>query len=308
MLGKNCSLNRKTPMAIETHPRCVYFIAMNGGFKLSIQNQYNISTLLKADLTNFTGQTVCEMPGIEYVVPSTFISEIHTRGKTVKPASNKVLLFNGTERHTETYQQVTGQIQSVVIAKDYLNKLCDPLGVNAAEILFDPIELEQCQEISTLMKKIIHFSNPESSGSPLTIDCLATELALLTLTRYHHSDSMKIGRGVDSGYFPDSIDKMKRVINRHVGDVEFSLDKLSKEVGISKFHMVRVFRNAIGVSPAKYLARIKIDLAKELLISTNSTIISISTELGFDHLSTFNKSFKANTGLSPSQFRANHNA
>lgn len=295
-------------MPVETPHRCVYCIVMNDGFNLHIQNQYNISTLLKAELTNFTGQTVCEMPGLEYVVPSNFISEIHTRGNTIKPSHNKVLLFNGTERHTETYQQVTGQIQSVVIAKDYLNKLCEPLGVNAAEILFDPIELEQGQEISMLMKKIIHFSNPASLGSSLTIDCLATELALLTLTRYQHSDSLKISRGIDSGHFPDSIDKMKRVINNHVGDVEFSLDKLSKAVGLSKFHMVRVFRNAIGVSPAKYLARIKIDLAKELLSSTNNTIISISTELGFDHLSTFNKSFKANTGLSPSQYRAQYNA
>lgn len=280
---------------------------MNGGFKLSIQNQYNISTLLKADLTDFTGQTVCQMPGIEYVVPTNFISEIHTRGKKIQPTPNKVLLFNGTERHTETYQQITGQLQSVVIAEDYLNKLCDPLGVNAAETLFDPIELEQSQEISTLMNKLIHFSQPESLGSSLTVDCLATELALLTLTRYHHSDTFKINRGVDSGHFPGSIAKMKRVIHNHVGDAEFSLDTLSKEVGLSKFHMIRVFRNAMGTSPAKYLARIKIDLAKELLSSTTNSIISISTELGFDHLSTFNKSFKATTGMSPSQFRANHN-
>ncbi|AZZ37477.1 hypothetical protein CIK05_11960 [Bdellovibrio sp. qaytius] len=281
---------------------------MNGSFKLNIQSQYNITTLIKADLEQFTGQTVCEMPGIEFIVPTPFISEVHTRGKKIKPSTTKVLLFNGTEKHTEIYQNVTGQLQSVVIAKDYLNKLCDPLGVNASEILFDPVELEQGAEISTLMNKLIHFSKPEHLGSSMTVDCLATELALLTLTRYNHTDTFKINRAVDSGHFPVSIDKMKRVIHSHIGNAEFDLDQLSKEVGLSKFHMIRVFRDAVGASPAKYLARIKIDLAKELLSQTKNSIISISTELGFDHLSTFNKSFKATTGLSPSQYRSQHNA
>ena len=281
---------------------------MNGGFKLNIQNQHGISLLLKADLDQFTGKTVCEMPGIEFVVPSAYISEIHTRGRKVKPSPDKVLLFNGTEKHTEYYEQVSGQIQSVVIAKDYLNKLCDPLGLKADEILFDSFELEQSSEIKNIMSKIIHFSKPESAGSQLTIDCLATELALTTLTRYHNSETFRISRGIDSGHFPVSIDKMKRVLHSHIGNAEFNLDILSQEVGISKFHMVRIFREATGVSPAKYLARIKIDLAKELLGKTKNSILSISTELGYDHLSTFNKSFKALTGQSPSQYRASSHA
>lgn len=281
---------------------------MNESFKLSIQQQHGISTFLKADLDQFTGKTVCEMPGIEFVVPSTYISEIHTRGRKFKPASDKVLLFNGTERHSEVYENVSGQIQSVVIAKDYLNKLCDPLGLKADEILFDTIELEQDSEIKDLMSKMIHFAKPETAGSQLTMDCLATELALTTLTRYHNSESFKISRAVDSGHFPIAVNKMKCVLHRNVANADFNLEMLSHEVGLSKFHMIRIFREAVGVSPAKYLALVKIDLAKELLSKTKNSILSISIDLGYDNLSTFNKSFKAMTGQSPSQYRVSCHA
>lgn len=213
------------------------------------------------------------------------------------------MIFNGLEKHTENYRQITGRVQSLVVAKDYLNNLCDSLGVKTEEIIFENFEFENSADLQPLVNQLINSASADSHTSPFTFDCFTTELVLLALTRYKNTHSEKIHRNLGSGHFPSSTDKIKSIMHNHIGDAEFNLDKLSKEVGLSKFHMIRSFAKSVGVSPAKYLATIKIDQAKQRLKNTKNTIISISTELGFDNLSTFNKSFKAMTGMSPSAFR-----
>lgn len=254
-------------------------------------------------MNNFSGKTVCEMPGLEFIAPTPVFASIQIRGKTFTPDPAQLLIFNGLEKHTENYHQVTGRVQSLVIAKDYLNNLCDSLGVKNEEIIFENLEFENSTDLQLLVNQLINSASAGSQTSSFTFDCFATELVLLSLTRYKNTHSEKIHRNLGSGHFPSSTDKIKRIMHDHLGDAEFNLDKLSKEVGLSKFHMIRSFAKAVGVSPAKYLATIKIDQAKQRLKNTKNTIISISTELGFDNLSTFNKSFKAMTGMSPSAFR-----
>jgi iron complex transport system substrate-binding protein len=78
---------------------------------------------------------------------------------------------------------------------------------------------------------------------------------------------------------------------------------LARESGLSKFHLIRVFKKNVGISPAKYLNQIKMDLAKHWLLKSKKSVLSIAMDLGFSDLSTFNKAFKKATAFSPSGFR-----
>lgn len=63
------------------------------------------------------------------------------------------------------------------------------------------------------------------------------------------------------------------------------------------------FVAATGVAPRDYIAQCRIQRAKQLLLSTDQTVMSISGELGFESVSGFNRLFAAQTGLSPRRFR-----
>lgn len=62
------------------------------------------------------------------------------------------------------------------------------------------------------------------------------------------------------------------------------------------------FKTNTGYSPAQYLLNVRIDLAKERLVSSNS-ITSIALDCGFYSSQHFSTTFKRRTGLSPGDFR-----
>lgn len=276
---------------------------MDGLFRLDMKNQHGICTVVKAELDHFTGETICEMPGFEFIIPNEILESIKFRGQSQKPHPGNLLIFNALERHTETFRQATGKLQSIVINKDYVDNVCSSLNIEAREILFEKADQEQSQALQNLVVKLLQLANYNTPMSRFSFDCLAAELVVLALTSFKHTHSKKIESNVVSGHFPKMCDKIKKIMHDHISISQFNLDQLSHEAGLSKFHLIRSFSKAVGISPAKYLATLKIDIAKQRLKSTKNSVISISTELGFDNISTFNKSFKAMTGMSPNQFR-----
>jgi AraC-like DNA-binding protein len=68
-----------------------------------------------------------------------------------------------------------------------------------------------------------------------------------------------------------------------------------------------MLRSLTGQNAQQHIHYKLIEKAKERIATTNLTISEIAYELGFEHLSSFNKLFKSKTNLSPSAFRQSFN-
>lgn len=55
---------------------------------------------------------------------------------------------------------------------------------------------------------------------------------------------------------------------------------------------MKYFKNTMGTSFIDYLNEYRLTMASRLLISSDSSILDIAAEVGFDNLSYFNRSFK----------------
>lgn len=84
-------------------------------------------------------------------------------------------------------------------------------------------------------------------------------------------------------------------------DLKLSLDNIAREVGLSRFHFIRLFKRHIGLSPHQFRIRHRIDAAK-LLIQKGIPLSEIALETGFSDQSHFTNAFRQNTGLTPSQY------
>jgi AraC-like DNA-binding protein len=99
---------------------------------------------------------------------------------------------------------------------------------------------------------------------------------------------------------------VERVIShmkRHLEE-PFDLDQIARLAAISKFHCVRVFELITGTSPHHFLACLRVQAAKSLLINSELPITEICLQVGYSSLGSFSTTFSALVGVSPQQFRA----
>ena len=72
---------------------------------------------------------------------------------------------------------------------------------------------------------------------------------------------------------------------------------------ISRFHYLRVFQKAFGMTPYQFVQGRRIALAKYLLSSTDMPVTEICFEVGYESLGSFSAKFRQATGEAPSEFR-----
>lgn len=101
---------------------------------------------------------------------------------------------------------------------------------------------------------------------------------------------------------PELVSKAKRYIQKRF-DQPISLDAAAQAVNTSTRHFCKVFKAATGITFTDYLARVRVEKAKNLLQNPHLRVSEIAFETGFESISQFNRSFKRIVGKSPSQFR-----
>jgi AraC-like DNA-binding protein/ligand-binding sensor protein len=101
---------------------------------------------------------------------------------------------------------------------------------------------------------------------------------------------------------PPIITQAKQFIQEHQGD-EIKLGTVAKVVNTSTFYFCKMFKKATGLHFTQYLARVRIEKAKNLLLNPNLRVSEIAYEVGFQSLTHFNRVFKKVTGQSPSAYR-----
>lgn len=84
---------------------------------------------------------------------------------------------------------------------------------------------------------------------------------------------------------------------------QITIDDMIRDIPVSKYHFIRLFRRMIGITPYQYLTNYRINVSKTLLRSTNKTVSEIAEMCGFLDTSNFITHFKKHTGQKPLGYR-----
>lgn len=101
----------------------------------------------------------------------------------------------------------------------------------------------------------------------------------------------------------DVIDQVIEAIYERFSE-PITVDDMARTAKYSRFHFTRLFQQAIGVSPGRFLTAVRIQEAKKLLLSTSLSVKEITGRVGYSSVGTFSTRFKENVGLSPRAYRA----
>lgn len=105
----------------------------------------------------------------------------------------------------------------------------------------------------------------------------------------------------------DVIIKATHAMRRRLGE-KIGLDEIAGEVGLSPAYFSRIFKEETGVSFVGKLNDLRIERAKQLLRSTDRTILDIALEVGFSDQSHFSRVFRDRTDSSPARYRVSRGA
>jgi AraC-like DNA-binding protein len=86
--------------------------------------------------------------------------------------------------------------------------------------------------------------------------------------------------------------------------LRLELDTLAREANLSRFHFLRAFARATGLTPHRYLTRARLRRAAVRLATNDARVVDVALQSGFRDVSTFNHAFRAEFGATPREHRA----
>lgn len=97
--------------------------------------------------------------------------------------------------------------------------------------------------------------------------------------------------------------KALHFVEENIDNPEYSIEDLSKDLGLSKTHLNRKLQSIVDLTPLQFIRSIRLKRAAQLLTNSQYNINEISYMVGFNTLKYFNSHFKEEFQMTPSQYR-----
>jgi transcriptional regulator GlxA family with amidase domain len=86
--------------------------------------------------------------------------------------------------------------------------------------------------------------------------------------------------------------------------MDWRTDVMAVEIGVSQRSLSRLFRASLNTSPADFVERVRIDLARRKLLDTDENVETIADACGFGSLRRMDRAFARTISASPTEFRS----
>ncbi len=135
----------------------------------------------------------------------------------------------------------------------------------------------------------------------LYAETVAAWLAVHLISRHGPSGSCIEDRS--AGAISDArLSRVVEFMSAHFAQ-PLTLEQLAGEACISKYHFTRLFKSKVGQTPYQFLADLRLNAAKQMLISTDLSVAQVGAACGYSTSSHFSAVFAAKFGMTPSEFR-----
>jgi AraC-like DNA-binding protein len=160
------------------------------------------------------------------------------------------------------------------------------------------------QWLSDSIRHLVGEENQSDVGSGVIMTKLSEVLFMETLRRYINEIPTD-----QNGWMAGARDPVVgQALALMHGDPsnEWSVAGLARQVGVSRTRLAERFRRLLGDSPMAYLAKWRLKLGAEELLTTDESIAEVAASVGYGSESSFNRAFRREFGHPPAQFRRMH--
>jgi AraC family transcriptional regulator len=251
--------------------------------------------------------------GWDYSCDATFQANAHYIDFSLMPRSVRSRLYYTDRRYTPPPGQIVFIPEGSVFAahSDPCEQrlLCLTFEHERALCLFEndgrELDLSPCFDVRAPRVRQTMARLAEEVRAPgFAHDVLIEALALTII--------VELGRHLRERCRPDGPPRgrmahwrLKRLRERIETGLErpLTIAELAAECGMSPRHLIRTFKNTVGVTLSDYIAAARIDRAKDQLKSGDLLIKVIAHRCGFQSAAAFSAAFRHATGMTPKIFR-----
>lgn len=166
------------------------------------------------------------------------------------------------------------------------NMILEKLGINANNCLF-----HQTEELREFWEKGI--STTSKAIELISESILLYTFSFLTNRLLPDSDSRKQHHGMDL---------IKKYLDDHFTDHNFSLETMSDALSYNKKYLSHVFKKHFGIGIIDYINTVRIQNACTMMEQGFTSVNTIADQCGYSDAQYFSKIFKSKIGLSPTQY------
>lgn len=143
---------------------------------------------------------------------------------------------------------------------------------------------------------------------PFVSDVLAAQIDRQFRSSQHLIDQLKQTPVESAGQISSArrvplIDRVKALIRSNIDDVDYDVDRLASDLGVSRTALYQKLKKADQDSPADLIRNFRLENAAQLLADGEASATEVSYAVGFKRLSAFSRAFKDKFGVTPTEYR-----
>lgn len=241
---------------------------------------------------------------LKYVIQGT--KHYHCNHQDIKVAPNQYLILNQDQKITTAVQKGTKGL-SLFLSPKLLQEIHQyHTNTNSPLTFLEVVHQKSNNQLLQLLQQTVFLYEKAPIDLQKQIDALFINISELIVQQQIQIDTnfsrLQIVKRDTQKALYQSVLKAKDYLHDHLKD-NISLLQMSKDIGISKYYLHRLFTEIHGDTPINYLTTIRLEKAKHKLQYSKEGITEIAMDCGFSNSSYFSKTFKKHLGLSPTQYR-----
>jgi AraC-like DNA-binding protein len=260
---------------------------------------------------------------IMYIVDGHGEFELHNR-QVVSGEKGDVMIFNSKSAVKKALLGKSGMncISIILFTDDtisYLNTFLESSDFCSSNFFYDirkndSVPVFSCSPL--LEKLFLETIRLPQAYSRHTVKLSVIHILILLIQKFKEKDSgeFRPGKGNsgkgryerEDSYFSGSsgrkVQNARRIINANL-DKEISIEELADKVNLNRTSLQKVFKEMYGLTVNEYRTKARLQLAKNLLVSTDLSITEIAGRSGYANSSKFSQVFKKNEGMLPKDWR-----
>ncbi|WP_336971095.1 AraC family transcriptional regulator [Sphingobium aromaticiconvertens] len=259
---------------------------------------------IRADIRHFAWERSCD---------ARFEPDSHYLDYSLGPRAHGARLLSEGRRNTPPFGEVAylpkGSAFEAHCEPSEYRVLCLTFEATAAERIFQnedlPSTLRPCFDVkSPWVRQGLARIAEEVRNPGFAKDMLVETIAMsLVVDLCRHLQGRQISDDMTNGRMADW--RLRRLQDRIEAGLAgpLSIIDLAQECGLSSRHLMRTFKNTVGMTISNYIADARIAQAKRDLVQEGAMIKVVAGNCGFQSAAAFSAAFRKATGLSPRGFR-----